>query len=288
MNSMKKCQNCQNEKTIKEFSDQKSRGKVYVNNICIECIRQKQKEYRENNKISKKKRDKEYYERVKLTPEFILTSKEYRDANKSYKQEYDKEYREGHKEEYKIYCVENAEKISKVRHDYYLKHKMYRKEYNQEWYADNKNKKHAINTRYILKRLKEDISFRLRSNFSKTIRRQLKSSGSSKKGNSILNFLPYDIEALKSHIEKQFEPWMTWENYGIYRADIWDDNNQTTWSWNIDHVVPQSDLLYISMEDENFKKCWALSNLRPYSAKQNQLDGITKIRHGDKYVRNKQ
>lgn len=27
------------------------------------------------------------------------------------------------------------------------------------------------------------------------------------------------------------------------------------------------------MEDEEFKKCWALSNLRPYSAKQNIIDG---------------
>jgi hypothetical protein len=33
------------------------------------------------------------------------------------------------------------------------------------------------------------------------------------------------------------------------------------------------------MADDNFKKCWSLENLRPYSAKQNQLDGITKIRH---------
>jgi len=28
-----------------------------------------------------------------------------------------------------------------------------------------------------------------------------------------------------------------------------------------------------------FRDCWALSNLRPYSAKQNQLDGATKLRH---------
>jgi hypothetical protein len=27
------------------------------------------------------------------------------------------------------------------------------------------------------------------------------------------------------------------------------------------------------MVDEEFKKCWALSNLRPLSAKQNILDG---------------
>ena len=27
------------------------------------------------------------------------------------------------------------------------------------------------------------------------------------------------------------------------------------------------------MEDENFKKCWALSNLRPLNSKQNLLEG---------------
>lgn len=33
------------------------------------------------------------------------------------------------------------------------------------------------------------------------------------------------------------------------------------------------------MKDEDFKKCWALSNLRPLCAKQNLIDGVTKIRH---------
>jgi hypothetical protein len=47
----------------------------------------------------------------------------------------------------------------------------------------------------------------------------------------------------------------------------------------IDHIVPQSDLPYSSMNDENFQKCWALENLRPLSAKQNYLDGMTRIRH---------
>lgn len=32
-------------------------------------------------------------------------------------------------------------------------------------------------------------------------------------------------------------------------------------------------LLYTSTQDENFQKCWALENLRTYSAKQNLLDG---------------
>jgi hypothetical protein len=41
------------------------------------------------------------------------------------------------------------------------------------------------------------------------------------------------------------------------------------------------------MEDDNFKKCWALNNLRPLSAKQNILDGTTKIRHEKRKSNNK-
>ena len=90
---------------------------------------------------------------------------------------------------------------------------------------------------------------------------------------SIINFLPYTIQQLKDHLEKQFEPWMNWNNYGIYYTNLWNDNDPSTWVWSIDHIIPQSKLPYTSMEDDNFKKCWALDNLRPYSAKQNIIDG---------------
>jgi hypothetical protein len=81
------------------------------------------------------------------------------------------------------------------------------------------------------------------------------------------------MQDLKIYIEAQFEPWMTWDNHGNYDLNTWDDNDQFTWVWQIDHIIPQSLLPYTSMEDDNFKKCWALENLRPYSAKQNLLDG---------------
>jgi hypothetical protein len=44
--------------------------------------------------------------------------------------------------------------------------------------------------------------------------------------------------------------------------------------------IPRSMLPYASMEDSNFKRCWALENLRPLSAKRNYLDGVHKTRHG--------
>lgn len=94
---------------------------------------------------------------------------------------------------------------------------------------------------------------------------------------SILKYLPYSINELKDHIESQFESWMTWDNWGKYNSNTWNDNDSSTWVWNIDHIIPQAHLLYSSMEDDNFKKCWALDNLRPYSAKKNVING-SKIR----------
>lgn len=95
----------------------------------------------------------------------------------------------------------------------------------------------------------------------------------------MLQYLPYSIQELKEHLEIQFEPWMTWYNHGIYDSKLWDDNDLSTWTWQIDHIVPHANFPYLSMKDQSFRDCWALSNLRPYSAKQNLIDGGTKIRH---------
>jgi hypothetical protein len=80
------------------------------------------------------------------------------------------------------------------------------------------------------------------------------------------------MEELKQHLEKQFEPWMNWNNWTNYNPKTWKDEDLTTWTWNIDHIIPQCDLKYTSMDEENFFKCWALENLRPYSAKLNIIE----------------
>jgi len=87
------------------------------------------------------------------------------------------------------------------------------------------------------------------------------------------------MQDLKTHIASLFEPWMNWQNQGPYSSKNWDDNDKSTWCWQLDHIIPQSMLPYVSMEDENFKKAWSLENLRPLSAKQNVLDGTGRVRH---------
>lgn len=58
----------------------------------------------------------------------------------------------------------------------------------------------------------------------------------------------YDVHQLKRHLEKQFLPGMSWEN----RSE-----------WHIDHKIPVSAFNYEQPTDIDFKKCWALKNLRP-------------------------
>ena len=114
---------------------------------------------------------------------------------------------------------------------------------------------------------KTNITYKLKRRISSLIRYKLKNKKST---NCILS---YSIEELKIHLESKFEPWMNWDNWGIYDVNAWDDKDQSTWTWQIDHIIPQSKFTYASIDDENFIKCWSLNNLRPLSSKENILKG---------------
>lgn len=73
-----------------------------------------------------------------------------------------------------------------------------------------------------------------------------------KNGRHSFDLLGYSCEELMKHLEAQFKPGMTWHNYGRY--------------WHIDHKTPVSWFSYETSECEEFKKCWALSNLQPLEA----------------------
>ena len=120
------------------------------------------------------------------------------------------------------------------------------------------------------KRIATDPKYRLRKLVKRRIKHMLQGECS---GESMLKYLDYTLKDLKLYLESQFEPWMNWNNWGTYDSRIWDDKDQSTWTWQIDHITPQSSFLYDSMDHPNFKKCWALENLRPFNAKQNVRDG---------------
>lgn len=113
--------------------------------------------------------------------------------------------------------------------------------------------------------LRADPIRRMKHRVSCSIRKVLRSNCISKKG-SIWSVLPYSPIELKKHLESLFEPWMNWENYG---GNL--NNSKRTW-W-IDHVVPQCEFQFTSLDDPLFGECWALSNLQPMEKMQNLLKG---------------
>jgi hypothetical protein len=87
--------------------------------------------------------------------------------------------------------------------------------------------------------------------------------------NSSFDILVYSVQELRTHLEKQFEPWMDWNNWGKYDSNIWDDEDPITWTWQIDHIIPINYFNCTSIYDESFQQCWALGSLRPLSVKEN-------------------
>lgn len=73
---------------------------------------------------------------------------------------------------------------------------------------------------------------------------------------SSLSFLGYAMADLAVHLEKQFQPGMTWANYG---------------KWHVDHIKPCA--AFDLTVPEQFAACWALNNLQPMWARDNIKKG---------------
>lgn len=89
------------------------------------------------------------------------------------------------------------------------------------------------------------------------VRRRLNKFVSTGSGARIGKLIGCSWEEFRTHIEKQWEEWMTWENLG----------GATQGCWQIDHIVPCS---WFDHEDaDHLAMCWHHMNLRPLCAVKN-------------------
>jgi len=246
---MKQCKKCGYFKDISEYRKQR--------NVCKVCNNELAKKYRKENPDIVKGYSERYYKKhPKNNGEINRVRRENYAKNPEKYKNVVKAYRDNHKD-----AVKSSVK------KYYEKNKIEIAKYHQEYRKNNKEKRKQWRKNYE-KRKAISKDWKLRKIVSNAIYCALNRNGNKKMG-SILSFLPYTMIELKKHLESLFEPWMNWDNWGIYDPLIWDDNDVNTWTWHIDHIVPKSTFIYSSMGDEEFKKCWALENLRPYSSKLN-------------------
>lgn len=98
---------------------------------------------------------------------------------------------------------------------------------------------------YRFKR-KTDIRYALSNYFSRYISWSLRRNKRQRHWEKIVGYTLLD---LMDHLERNFEPDMTWDNYGS--------------EWHIDHIIPLSSFSFSSYQDVAFKEAWRLMNLMP-------------------------
>jgi hypothetical protein len=149
--------------------------------------------------------------------------------------------------------VKNGNKKWRETHKEYVKevHRAWsasekKREYDRQWRANNPEKYLAAMNRAAAVRL-STLKGRLSLRAASAIRSSLKPGA--KANRHWEELVSFTVDQLKTHLEKQFKPGMTWENYGTY--------------WSIDHKIPVAVHNFERPEDIDFRLCWSLKNLQP-------------------------
>ncbi len=167
-----------------------------------------------------------------------------------------------YKEQQKEYCKAYRQTEDYIerrrqyqRSDYYKKQRnqyaknLKRRSYQNAWRKTPEAKAKLVN------RKKTDIQFRLRVNLRTRLSKAIKTE---QKTGSAVKDLGCTIQYFKSYIESQFQPGMTWENWGKY-------------GWHLDHITPLSS--FDLTDREQLLKACHYTNLQPLWARDNLEKG---------------
>ena len=139
------------------------------------------------------------------------------------------------------------------------------KERAKGYYQTNKAQNRAARAEYA-RMLRADPMYRITSNLRRANAGFIKSKGL-RKSRTLNQYLGCSPLELKSHLEVQFQPGMTWDNYG-FGMD----------KWNIDHRIPLAsasdiDGLYRLSHYTNLQPMWQPDNI----SKRDSLNGASVI-----------
>ena len=196
--------------------------------------------YREKNK-EKIAEQKEIWRENNKEKELEYGRKSY-NQNIEKRREYDKNRYNSRKNQSQLWREDNKELISIKRKERYIK---------------NKEKEKSNNTKYYRERRNSDPLFKLRTNIRTRIKDIFRKKGYATKQTT--KILGCTFEQFKIYIENQFEPWMTWDNCGLY-------NGELNYGWDIDHIKPVS----LGNCEESVIALNHYTNLQPLCSKVNR------------------
>lgn len=129
----------------------------------------------------------------------------------------------------------------------------------KEWYHKTKKQRQKLKAEYYRNKRKIDSLFKLKHNVRAMIHKGLRINGYKKKSKSI-EILGCSFEEFKLYLESKFEPWMNWDNHGLY-------NGTEMFGWDIDHIIPLSS----TKTEDDIIKLNHYINLQPLCSKTNRF-----------------
>lgn len=217
----KKCSKCRSVKAVDHFNARAS-SKDGLHPHCKQCVREYRKTYRSRPEVSA----------------------------------HEKEYRESYIESGRL---SEVDRVRKKREDVKAKRRAYRSTEDQRArrreYLNRPEIRARVNELRAIRRARysNDVKYKINNRVSCLIRRSIKTG---KNNRSWKEFVDFNIDELKAHLERQFTKGMTWERF--MAGEI-----------HIDHIVPISSFDIKEVGDAEFRACWSLANLRPLWAKEN-------------------
>jgi hypothetical protein len=106
----------------------------------------------------------------------------------------------------------------------------------------------------------QNLAARMRSSIRRAFEHKHVPSDKSRRAWETL--VGYTTQELITHIERQFTGVMSWKNFG---------------RWHIDHIRPVASFSFTTVDDPEFRECWALTNLRPMWGRENRLKAAVRV-----------
>jgi len=260
----------ENKDRLLKYKKEHYNGSSYYKNNREEILR-KVKEYQkkhpgycklwyEKNKEKKKGYTNQWQWKYpnKYKPVTKKKKKKTPEEKKEQRRSYRKNNQEKIRERGRQYRENNREKIREINKRYRKNNPEKVKEKNRLWAKNNPEKVRESKRKRLSKKRATDLKYNLSKNISRAIRLSL--NNNSKAGRHWEDIVGYSLGSLIKRLKKTLPKGYTWDDY----------NNGKL---HIDHIVPISAHNYTKPENPDFKKCWALKNLRLLPAKENIAKG---------------
>jgi hypothetical protein len=149
------------------------------------------------------------------------------------------------------YRLNNPDRVKIAKAKWILSNPEKNKESKIKYVKNNPDKIRLSVKTSVNKRKEIDILFKIKCKLKMIVCNAVKRNGYLKKSNSV-DILGCSYIELIDYLESKWEPWMTWDNKGLY-------NGAEKYGWDVDHIIPLSSA---KTEDELLKLCH-YTNLQP-------------------------